>query len=245
MLKHLLKAAAGRAGYRIIRATPASCSDLRLARLLDHHEIDLVFDVGANTGQYGRLLRRLGYERDIVSFEPLKDAHARLRDTASDDDRWHVAEPMALGAEAGSVAMEVAGNVYSSSLLKMAPLHVEAAPASRVVRQEEVRVARLDDVAPTWLSGDDRRSFLKIDVQGYEQHVLDGASGVLDQLLGLQLELSLDVLYEGQANWLDLIHHVGSHGFVCVGIEPGFTHPVSGKLLQMDGVFFRSDSAPA
>lgn len=239
MFKRLIKSAAGRAGYRLLRASPSTCSDLRLGKLLSHHRIDLVLDVGANRGQYGQMIRGLGYEGEIVSFEPLKATHDQLQEAASGDPLWHVADAVALGAEGGTVTMEVAGNVYSSSILKMAPLHSVAAPHSRTVGQEEVRVVRLDEIADRWMGSGDHRTFLKVDVQGYESHVLDGASGILDQVLGLQLELSLAPLYEGQPNWIEMIQRARDLGFHCESLEPGFTQVTTGRLLQADGVFFR------
>ncbi|MEE2780275.1 MAG: FkbM family methyltransferase, partial [Myxococcota bacterium] len=193
----------------------------------------------ANRGQYGQMLRSLGYEGDIISFEPLRATHALLQETAREDPRWHVPEPVAIGAENDTVSMEVAGNVYSSSMLKMAPLHTEAAPESRIVSQEEVTVVRLDEIAPRWMNEGHRGAFLKVDVQGYESHVLDGATGILEDLQGIQMELSLAPLYEGQPDWMDLIQRARDLGFCCESLEPGFTHPSTGRLLQADGVFFR------
>ena len=43
------------------------------------HDIDVVFDVGANDGDYGREIRDLGYEGLIVSFEPNPEAYDRLQ----------------------------------------------------------------------------------------------------------------------------------------------------------------------
>ncbi len=238
MLKRLMKSAAARAGYRVMRASLHNCSDLRFAKMLSHHQIDLVLDVGANRGQYGQMLREVGYQGDIVSFEPLSAPHAVLRETASQDPRWHVPDPVALGSESGDVLIEVAGNVHSSSILKVASLHEEAAPESRTVRQEEVTLARLDEVAGPWM-GQGRRGFLKVDVQGYESQVLDGATGIIDQMQGLQMELSLAPLYEGQADWIAMIQRVSELGFFCEGLEPIFSQPTTGRLLQADGLFFR------
>ena len=47
-------------------------------KLLQHKKIDLILDVGANIGQYAQSLISLGYEGNIVSFEPLKGAYEML-----------------------------------------------------------------------------------------------------------------------------------------------------------------------
>ena len=59
-----------------------------LMSYFDAFGIDCVFDVGANVGQYGTRLRRLGYRRRIESFEPIPTAYKRLEETASSDRLW-------------------------------------------------------------------------------------------------------------------------------------------------------------
>src|SRR5581483_618078 len=60
---------------------PAAQATLR--SLLARHRIDLVFDVGANRGQFAQALRRLGYRGEIVSFEPLAAHGEALRAAAA------------------------------------------------------------------------------------------------------------------------------------------------------------------
>ena len=45
---------------------------------LVHHKIELLLDVGANTGQYARKVREKGYKNKIISFEPLPEAYEIL-----------------------------------------------------------------------------------------------------------------------------------------------------------------------
>lgn len=105
---------------------------------------DLVLDVGANTGQYAARLRELGYGGKILSFEPLPDAHAQLLARAAADPLWEVHPRCALGAAAGTGALNVAGNSVSSSLLPMLDLHAAAAPRSIYIGQVETPVTTLD-----------------------------------------------------------------------------------------------------
>jgi len=98
-------------------------------------------------------------------------------------------------------------------------------------------VRRLDKVFDQYVRPDDK-TYLKIDVQGYEMHVLEGATAVLDRIVGLQIEMSLVPMYEGGPLFGDIVAWANAHGFALMGIEPGFAHPVSGRLLQFDGVFY-------
>src|SRR6266436_659552 len=50
--------------------------------------INCVFDVGANVGEYGLMLRRIGYQGRIISFEPVRGIFEKLKQTAAGDDAW-------------------------------------------------------------------------------------------------------------------------------------------------------------
>ena len=52
-------------------------------KIIKNLEIDCLFDVGANTGQYATLVRSLGYQGQIFSFEPLSSAHKILKEKSS------------------------------------------------------------------------------------------------------------------------------------------------------------------
>ena len=208
-----------------------------------HHGVTVVFDVGANTGQYATELRTFGYSGSIVSFEPLADAYRQLALRAAEDARWLTAR-QALGAEEGKTTINVAGNSFSSSLLPMLPLHVQAYPESAYVRTEEVEVATLDKVFPTYC-GQGERPFLKVDTQGFERQVLRGARESLPSMTGIQLEMSMEPLYEGEMLFDEALETVRGEGFRLMSVEPGFFDAATGRLLQLDGIFYRPESAGA
>jgi FkbM family methyltransferase len=209
--------------------------------MLAIHGVNLVLDVGANTGQFGKLLRGAGYKGSIVSFEPLSTARKQLAAAARNDRRWEVAEQMAIGDEETQIELHIAGNSVSSSLLSMLPAHADAAPASAYVGSETVRVRKLDGAAANYLSGHSV-VFLKIDTQGYEDRVLRGASAVLQRTTGLQMELSLVPLYEDQRSSEDMLVEMRAMGFELWALSPAFIDPRTGRMLQVDATFFRSTS---
>jgi hypothetical protein len=84
------------------------------------------------------------------------------------------------------------------------------------------------------------RAFLKIDTQGYEDQVLKGATTLLGRIIGLQVELSLVPLYEGQQLFDDLSRRLRSLDFELWSIAPVFVDPKTGRLLQADVTFYRS-----
>jgi hypothetical protein len=93
-IKLAIKQLARKLGVEMHWYTPAQSQHARLFKLLAHHVIDTVIDVGANDGVFGRSLREGGFRGRILSFEPLEDAHCSLTAVASGDADWYVAPRM-------------------------------------------------------------------------------------------------------------------------------------------------------
>lgn len=225
-----------------IRPAPPSAAQadaLQIVSSLRKFEIDLVLDVGANTGQFASEIRQFGYAGRIVSFEPLSQAHGELMQSSAGDPLWDAYPRCALGDHDGEVQINIAGNSQSSSILPMLESHRSAAPDSVYQGKETVPIKTLDAVAGQYLK-DARAAFLKIDTQGFEWQVLDGARDTLPHIKGILVELSLVPLYEGQHLWREVIDRLEAAGFTLWGFKPGFTDQASGQSLQVDGVFYRN-----
>jgi FkbM family methyltransferase len=220
---------------------PVDPEDDRRARLLRTRGITLVLDVGANEGQYAQRVRAAGYRGRIVSFEPLAEAFARLERNAAADPAWE-ARRLALGDRDGEARLNVAANTTSSSLLPMRERHVRSAPQSAYVGTATVPAARLDSIWDT-VARLGERAWLKLDVQGYEPAVLDGAEVALGGVDVVQAELALVPLYEGDVPWRQLVDRLADRGFRLAGLEAGFEDPDTGELLQADGIFVRDRPA--
>lgn len=210
----------------------------RLACLLDRQRIDAVLDVGANQGQYGRFLREAGYAGPILSFEPLAEPRLALAQAAGEDHLWRLAPPLALGDRAGEAVIDVSAESDMSSLLPQAAMLQELSPSSAVLERRRVTTARLDAqgdlLDPAW-----RRLHLKIDVQGYEPRVLDGALGLMPRIATLQLELALEPVYVGETGWRAMVDRLAEMGFRLALVLPGYFERKLGRMLQFDGVFIR------
>jgi len=199
------------------------------AEILGTLDVDLVVDVGANQGQFGRELRREGYAGRITSFEPLPDAFERLTSTA--DDAWET-HCVALGSEPGTAVLHRSRNSWSSSILAITACHLEASPDASYVGTEDVEVRTLDSF------GLDGCLYLKIDAQGFETSILEGAKQTLERaVVGLEVELSTTTLYEEQTLVGDLLNDLHGRGFAVLSLTPGFQHPSTREILQLDGIF--------
>jgi len=237
MVRDLVKRALRKAGYTASRYDSRRDSEAVRKNLFDLHAINTILDVGANTGQYGERLRRLGFEGKIISFEPLSGAYRQLAERAAGHRDW-ITEHCALGDCDGEASINIAGNSASSSLLDMLPRHVEVAPQSAYVGTEAVVVRRLDSLLDRHVAADDH-VFLKIDAQGFTHKVLAGAERSLGRVRGLEIELSTVPLYAGEP----LIHEVLSllyrSGFAVFFLEPELFDDRSGQQLQLNGLFQR------
>ena len=235
---------ARRLGYDLTRRAKAKSPNAQLVAVLAHFRIACVLDVGANIGQYGAMLRAWGYPGRIVSFEPQAGAHGALARRAAADPAWQVAPPIALGARNGQIEVEVSAESDMSSILPQSALLRQVSPSSAVVRKETVPLCRLEDVAGSYLRPDER-VFLKVDAQGYEAAVLAGAGRLLERLTGIQLEMSLVPLYEGERDFRAVLDDLAALGFAPYLFLPGYFERKLARQLQVDGVFMRSIAAGA
>lgn len=238
-LKHELRHFVQRFGIDIVRY-PLHDPMARVVQLLNHHRIDCVVDVGANDGGYATTIRGLGYTDRIISFEPLQRPFDALSRKAVTDANWDVHQ-CALGDTETQVTINVSGNAgLSSSVLPMLESHTAVAPESRYVGTETVEQKRLDTILPVLGVSAHTRTYLKVDVQGYERAVLDGAQGLFDSgvIVGLQLELSLVPLYDGAMSYREGLDRAEALGMTLMGLDPVFSDPKTGQLLQADAVFF-------
>lgn len=226
-------------GLEVRRLKSISTPEAQIVASLRKFDIDLVLDVGANTGQFASDLRHCGYAGRIVSFEPLSKAHGELLQSSAGDPMWDVYPRCALGDHNGEVEINIAGNSESSSILPMLESHWSAAPESAYQGKEIVPIKTLDTVAGPYLK-DARSVFLKIDTQGFEWQVLDGARDTLPHIKGILVELSLVPLYEGQHLWRDVIDRLEAAGFTLWAFKPVFSDLSQGRTLQVDGVFYRN-----
>jgi FkbM family methyltransferase len=206
--------------------------------LFERYGVKTLLDVGANVGQFAKRMIAAGYSDQIISFEPVSGNHSMLLTNARDYKSWQVAKRCALGGHHQAVFVNIAGNSESSSILPMLERHVSALPISKYLGSEETEMLRLDDVLKEYIPVDDGTSLaLKMDVQGFEGEVLDGAPATLEYVKLIYTEMSLCPLYEGSVSFFDLYSRIINLGFRCVGISPGFIDPATWEVLQVDATF--------
>ena len=165
MVKKTLKKIFELFGFSLNKINIANSIAYQTVKALNVHGVNVIFDVGANTGQFANELRSLGYKGKIISFEPLPAAHKVLTENANKDSNWIVHTQCAVGASLGEIKINVAGNSVSSSILPMRNSHLEAAPESKYTHQETVPLITIDSIYNQYCNKDDNL-LLKVDTQG-------------------------------------------------------------------------------
>jgi len=235
MFRKFIKSLLHRFGFDVVRYQHTL--EWRQRALFSHYNFDLILDVGANAGQYAKQMRKLGYKGRIVSFEPLSSVYKELVYNARRDPLWETRN-IALGNYDGKVEINIAKNSVSSSILDILPCHIQADPESIYVGKEEITIKRIDSILDDYYHPGEK-AYLKIDAQGYEKQIIEGAEAYWDRLIGIEMEVSLVSLYEDETLIAEMIGFMSDKGYTPMSFEPGFYNQETGQLLQVDCSFFR------
>jgi FkbM family methyltransferase len=200
--------------------------------------INVVLDIGANTGQFAKTIAALLPQAKIYSFEPLPDCFEELEKFTKERSNME-AFNLGLGDRSGVIAFEHNESSQSSSFLKIMDAHKAAFPFAQATSLVEVGMARLDDIAESLDLGSPL--MIKIDVQGYEQEVLKGGKKTIGKADIIICEVSFVILYESQPLFDDVYVIFRELGFICLGMLDQIVDPTTGKILQGDAVFVKSN----
>jgi len=203
---------------------------------LRHFGFETIIDVGANRGQFASAAQCLFPRATIHCIEPLPNESHRLNKLWSNNDLVYV-HPIALGDHIGSTKFHINRFSASSSVLPLDQEHITAFPFSYSTTESVVPVTTLDN----WAYERNLESpiLVKIDVQGYEDRVIQGGLTTLSKTDALLVELSFKRLYEGQSSF-EKIHSLLKHvGLRFCGCLNNLLHPTTNEVLQADGIFLR------
>ena len=208
-----------------------------LRTILRQSRINCVIDVGANRGQFASTLRDVGFTGRIISFEPAPLDFAILSDRFSRDRMWRGVN-CALGDRDGELPLNYLED--STALSSFVGLK----QSSRRARTITVRVQRLDSIYRTILAGiESPRVFLKCDTQGFDYEVVSGAEGVIENVLGIQSEVTvLSAYYENVRPYYQNLERYEQLGFRLMGMFGGGRYDIARCGSEYDCIMARIES---
>ena len=235
-------------GYDILKISKYHPSlETHLKTVLHTLDVGVVIDVGANNGGYGRTLRQLGFKGRIVSFEPVKNCFDDLTRISAHDPDWHC-HNFALGAEKKQMTIHVPSSSDFASFLTVSDKarQIWNDDFSKVVSQE-VQIQRLDEVFQDLILPlkKEKSIFLKMDTQGFDLEVIKGGQGILDQITGLQSELSVFPIYDQMPDYITAFSLFKECGFEVSGIYPVSRDRETLTVVEFDCVMLRPQKAGA
>ena len=203
--------------------------------------IRTVLDIGAHRGEFSSAIRVLLPQAQVYAFEPLPECSGELARRFGAGGSFQ-AFPVAIGATHDRITMWRNSYAKSSSVLPMADLHKDSFPWSAGTMPITVEMRALDEYLDQLKL--EEKVLLKIDVQGYEEQVLKGATELLKRVAYVLLEVSFQPLYEGQGAFAEIHAFLQSTGFSYSGNLEQLLSPLDGSVLQADALFVRQPRKP-
>jgi len=189
-----------------------------------------VIDVGVG---YGTLeLYNFFPQAKHILIEPLKEFEENIIEIARKYDVEYIIS--AAGSRSGTTILNVHPDLEGSSIFKeMEGEHVDGIERS-------VPVVTLDDVC----AGKQLITpfLLKIDVQGAEIEVLEGAKRILEKVDIIIVETSLYNFFKTGPQIYDVISYMKSIDYVVHDVFGPQYRPIDGSLSQIDIAFVNEDS---
>ena len=229
-IKSLIKA-------KVLQSVGMAYNDADVSYVLAKHlarKRDIVLvDVGAHTGDFTRSIDRLCGVRQGALFEP-QPSHAEQMRRSFDAKRFEIHECV-VSNFIGSKMLEINEfDATSSTLPTLRDSPDLAAINVQLQKALECKSTTLD------ASLDEERfnhiDLLKIDVQGAELQVIQGAKSVLARTKLAWIEISYKPLYQGACLFHEVYDAMSQHGLHLVELETGFRSP-RGELVQGDALF--------
>lgn len=196
--------------------------------------IATILDIGAHVGGFAFTVRPLFPQAHIYAFEPLPASFAQLQ-------QRHIphctALNVALSDQSGKLVFQRYAYAQSSSFLKPSKFFTVEHPAACQTDQVEVRAERLDNIAHKYHLPEPL--LVKIDVQGYEDHVLRGGEQTIRQARVLIIETSFQAQYDSQPMFDDIYRLLTNWGFFYAGSVDQLMSSSNGSIVQQDSLFLR------
>ncbi|MDP9005246.1 MAG: FkbM family methyltransferase [Verrucomicrobiota bacterium] len=236
-MRALLRRFAQSLGWDVSRATSFGKNPFIDVRQLAATPPRIVFDVGANEGQTAEELKEIFPDAKLYCFEPYVAAFRALQEKFSGDPNIFL-ERSALGDRKGETTLYENAESVTNSLLPNAPEADLSQPASFAtpIGQSTVSITTIDNFCTE--RSIDQIDFLKVDSQGFDLRILQGARRQLSEhrVSFIVVEMLFAPLYSGQAHFHEIYEFLTSLGYRLVGLY-AVHRSETGVILWCDALF--------
>ncbi len=240
VLKKLINNLLGFFNLQLNKITLSNNFNYYIVRVLTNLKIDYVLDIGANEGQFAEEIRKYGFKKDILSYEPMTGAYKKLSKRSESSNNWKIYNN-GFGNKVEQKTLNISKNSVSSSILNLNKKSLIYEPKSRYIAKETINLNTLNKVL-TQNKFKKKNIFVKIDTQGYEKNILIGASKVFKKIKGIMLEVSVVPIYKGERDFIEMIKFMKKKGFYIWAIERGFSNKNTGRVFQLDIIFINKNA---
>ncbi|PHQ59078.1 MAG: FkbM family methyltransferase [Robiginitomaculum sp.] len=224
-------------GYELINSKKQPSLFPHLFRVFKQCKVDMVLDVGANNGQFAIDLRKRGFRGDIHSFEPVASCYQALLKISNNDERWHV-HNFAMGSENGEMKINVSTATELSSFLSANDFGTARLAGLDDTHMELVKVVTVDSFLSN-LNITDKHIFLKMDTQGFDLNVFNGAQNSMENIVGLLSELSVQKIYNNMPSYTSALKTYEYANYRITGLFP-IIRNLDLTLIEMDCVMIKN-----
>lgn len=215
--------------YNLIHSTYTLDSEIDVWKAIRKKGLkpSIIFDIGAARGSWTKSIINIFPESNFVLFDPLQENVKFLNEIKSKypNVAYHVC---ALGEKNSELEL----NVHSDQTSKF---ESEWGGTKRIVP-----VCTLD----SFVNKSENKSiyFMKVDVQGAELDVFNGATEILKLCSVIQVEVSFRKVYKNAPIAHEIIKYLGDKGFRIFDFVSAVKRKEDRVLLQVD-MFFVSDNS--
>lgn len=237
-IKDLIRKAIWAAGYEVIWRNEPGRNHLNdLEMLMGKESIETIFDVGAHHGESALEFRGRFPKSQVYCFEPSPDSYAKLADNSKTDCKIHAFQ-MALGDNAGKIRINRNSASATNSILTLTE------KANQYVHGESIRTIDTceSDISTLDMFCEKQRiqkiDLLKVDTQGYELNVLNGASAFFQtkKVRAVFLEMVWAPIYVNQSSFESIFSFFRTHRYRFAGLY-GVVRGSDRTLSWCDGLF--------
>ena len=203
----------------------------------DTQNIQTVIDIGANNGDFAAFLYRFFKPKATYVFEPLASCAEDLRSKASSIPNFYVFN---LGLSDHTKREYLYENSYSpaSSFLHVSEVSKLEFPQTSEETPKIVEVRPLDDLLDPKLL--EKNILVKVDVQGFEDRVINGGKKVFSTAQCVLIEMSFAPMYDGQPLFEEIHSLLVNLGFRFSGFKNQISSSQSGQPLFGHCLYLKS-----